>query len=491
LSIPYLSIVLGLPLLGAIAIGFLPRGNPRAVKFTAAGFTLVAFFLSLLLFANFDLGFTGFQYVEQAPWIPQLGIQYFLGVDGLSLPLVVLTTMLSFLAVLVSWHVELRPKEYFALLLILETGILGVFTALDLFLFFLFWEVELLPMYLLIGIWGTGRREYSAMKFLIYTILGSALMLVGILWLYFASGLQTFDMTQLGRANVGGIAGALIFFLLFFAYAIKLPVWPLHTWLPDAHTDAPTAVSVILAGVLLKMGGYAMIRIPITLLPEAARLFAPYLVLFAVINVLYGAAICLVQTDLKRMVAFSSISHMGYVLLGISGGIAGLSLVGFSGATLQMFTHGTITGLLFALVGLVYDRAHTRQIAELKGLAHRMPLIAVIFVMAGLASLGLPGMSGFVAEFLVFLGTFSIWPWYTILGVIGIVITAGYMLWTLQKILFGPPDERWAHLKDASFVDAIPIVTLMVVIVLIGVYPSLLTDMIRGAFPPILARLGG
>ena len=492
MSIPYLSILLALPILGAIVIGFIRKDNMGAVRGAAAVFTLVPFLISLGLFSAFDISRAStLQFVEKVPWISQLGIQYFLAVDGLSMPLVILTTMLSFLAVLVSWHIDFRVKEYFALLLILETGILGVFTALDLLVFFLFWEVELLPMYLLIGIWGSGRREYSAMKFLIYTIFGSALMLVGILWLYRDSGLNTFDMTVLGQAHITSQFSLIIFALIFMAFAIKLPIWPLHTWLPDAHTDAPTAVSVILAGVLLKMGGYAMIRINVGILPEAAAYFAPILALFAVLSILIGAAVCMVQKDLKRLIAYSSVSHMGYVLLGIAGGVTGASLVGFTGAALQMFTHGTITGLLFALVGLVYNRTHTREIAAMKGLAPRMPLIAVIFTMAGLASLGLPGMSGFVAEFLVFLGTFPTWPWHTALGVFAIVLTAGYLLWTLQRILFGPPDERWAHIGDASFVDAVPIVVLILVIVLVGLYPSILTDMIQGAFPPILERLGG
>ncbi len=491
MSVPYLSILLAIPILGAIVIAFIPKGNLGGVRATAAFFTLLDLVISLGLFLSFNVsqGAT-LQFMERVPWIPQLGIQYLLAVDGLSMPLVILTTMLSFLSVLVSWHIDLRVKEYFILLLILETGILGVFTALDLLLFFLFWEVELLPMYLLIGIWGSGRREYSAMKFLIYTVFGSAFMLVGILWLYRDSGLQTFDMTVLGQAHIASQFSAIIFALIFMAFAIKLPIWPLHTWLPDAHTDAPTAVSVMLAGVLLKMGGYAMIRINVNLLPEAAAYFAPVLVTFAVISILYGACVCMVQKDLKRLVAYSSVSHMGYVLLGIAGGITGLSLVGFTGASLQMFTHGTITGLLFALVGLVYNRTHTREISQMKGLAHRMPLIAIIFTMAGLASLGLPGMSGFVAEFLVFLGTFPAWPWHTVLAVFAIVITAGYLLWTLQRILFGPADERWAHLKDASFVDAVPIVVLIAVIILVGVYPAVVTTMIQGAFPPILDRLG-
>lgn len=400
--------------------------------------------------------------------------------------MVVLTTLLSFAAILGSWKVELRVKEYFALLLILEMGVLGVFTALDFFLFFLFWEVELLPMYLLIGIWGSGRKEYSAMKFLIYTILGSAMMLVGILWLYFAAGMGTFDMVKLGTASLAGPVGAIIFLLLFFAYAVKLPIWPLHTWLPDAHVDAPTAVSVILAGVLLKMGGYAIIRICVTILPEAARTFAPYMAIFAVINILYGAVVSMVQRDLKKMVAYSSVSHMGYVLLGISA----LNQVGLTGATLQMFSHGTITGLLFLMVGLVYDKAHTRQIPELKGLAHRMPFIAVLFSMAGLASLGLPGMSGFVAEFLVFVGTYAVWPLPTLLAVVGIALTAGYILWMLQRVFFGPPDARWAHLGDASAVEAVPVLALMAAIILIGLYPALLTNVIGWGVLPVLSRLG-
>ncbi|MDP2661913.1 MAG: NADH-quinone oxidoreductase subunit M, partial [Dehalococcoidia bacterium] len=440
MNIPYLTIVLALPVVGAIVIALLPKENARAVRFTALTFTLAPFLISLGMFIAFNISGWGatLQFVEQVPWITQLGIQYFLGVDGLSMPLVLLTTMLSFLSIMVSWHIDLRVKEYFILLLVLETGILGVFTSLDLFLFFLFWEVELLPMFLLIGIWGSGRREYSAMKFLIYTVFGSAFMLVGILWLYRDSGLNTFDMTVLGQAHITSQFGYVIFALIFMAFAIKLPIWPLHTWLPDAHTDAPTAVSVILAGVLLKMGGYAMIRINVGILPDAAAFFAPVLVTLAVINILYGAAVCMVQKDLKRLVAYSSVSHMGYVLLGIAGGISGLSLVGFTGASLQMFTHGTITGLLFAMVGLIYNRTHTREISQMSGLAHKMPLIAIIMTIAGLASLGLPGMSGFVAEFLIFLGSFSAWPWQTVLAVVAIVITAGYILWTMQRILFGP-----------------------------------------------------
>jgi len=493
LSFPYLSIIIFLPLMGAIAIALLPRAEPRRVKLIAAFFTLLAFLLSVALFFIFDRSLDGPQFVEQASWIPSINVQYFLGVDGLSLPMLILTTMLGFLAVLVSWRIDLRAREYFAWLLVLETGILGVFCSLDLILFFLFWEVEIIPMYLLISIWGTGRKEYSAMKFVIYTLLGSALMLAGILILYSHAG--TFDMVALAQMGLepalGSLLATAIFFLLFFGYAVKLPVFPLHTWLPDAHTDAPTAVSVILAGILIKMGGYAMIRVCVSIFPETSQTYAPLLVALAVVSVLYGAAVTLRQRDLKRLIAYSSISHMGYVLLGIFA----LSQVSMTGATLQMFSHGIITGLLFALVGLVYDKTHVRIIPELGGLARRMPIILVVFSVAGLAALGLPGTSGFAAEFLVFLGSFrstvvSGIQIYTILGVLGIVITAGYILWMLQRVFYGPPKAQYEGVLDADRLERFTIFSLAAVIMLIGIYPRILTDVIDMGILPIFGGLG-
>ena len=493
MSFPYLSIIIFLPLMGAIAIALLPRAEPRRVKLIAAFFTLLAFLLSVALFFIFDRSLDGPQFVEQASWIPSINVQYFLGVDGLSLPMLILTTMLGFLAVLVSWRIDLRAREYFAWLLVLETGILGVFCSLDLILFFLFWEVEIIPMYLLISIWGTGRKEYSAMKFVIYTLLGSALMLAGILILYSHAG--TFDMVALAQMGLepalGSLLATAIFFLLFFGYAVKLPVFPLHTWLPDAHTDAPTAVSVILAGILIKMGGYAMIRVCVSIFPETSQTYAPLLVALAVVSVLYGAAVTLRQRDLKRLIAYSSISHMGYVLLGIFA----LSQVSMTGATLQMFSHGIITGLLFALVGLVYDKTHVRIIPELGGLARRMPIILVVFSVAGLAALGLPGTSGFAAEFLVFLGSFrstvvSGIQIYTILGVLGIVITAGYILWMLQRVFYGPPKAQYEGVLDADRLERFTIFSLAAVIMLIGIYPRILTDVIDMGILPIFGGLG-
>jgi NADH-quinone oxidoreductase subunit M len=360
--------------------------------------------------------------------------------------------------------------------MVLETAVMGVFGAQDLILFFLFWELELVPMFLLISIWGTGRKEYSAMKFVLYTLSGSALMLVGFLVLGFSAG--TFDMEELAQMDITNAAISLnaVFFLILAAFAIKLPVFPLHTWLPDAHTDAPTAVSVILAGVLLKMGGYGLIRILVGILPDQFDKFDVYLAVLAAFSVIYGAVITMRQTDLKRLIAYSSVSHMGYVLLGV----AALGEVGMTGASLQMFTHGTITALLFVMVGLMYDRTHTRQIADLGGLAHYMPIAATVFVIAGLASLGLPTMSGFVAELLVFLGSFDAFEAPTIIAVVGILLSAGYILWTVQRVLFGPAQERWAELTDTTnWWERVSMASLVGVIIGVGVYPSTIVDVLE------------
>ncbi|MCL0101750.1 NADH-quinone oxidoreductase subunit M, partial [Dehalococcoidia bacterium] len=428
----------------------------------------------------------GPQFVEKHMWIDALNVQYFLGVDGLSTPLVALTGLLGLGAVIASWSIGQRVKEYFIWLLILETGILGVFTSLDLLLFFLFWEVELLPMFMLISIWGSGRREYSAMKFLVFTLGGSALMLVGILVIFFSTG--TFDMMELRDHGFTTtiLSVEAVFFLLFAAFAVKLPIWPFHTWLPDAHTDAPTAVSVILAGVLLKMGGYGIIRLCLSFFPETARDYAWLLVTLAIVNILYAAIIVLRQRDLKRLIAYSSISQMGFVLLGI----ASLNQVGLTGASLQMFAHGTITGLLFILVGLVYEKAHTRHIPDLGGLAKRMPIITIAFLIAGLASLGLPGMSGFAAELLIFIGAFSEYREATILGIFGIVITAGYILWMMQRVFFGPEKPRFKTVSDANTLEIISITGLVAAIIVVGVYPALVSDYFRIGVEPISTALG-
>ena len=479
-----LSIIVFLPLLGAVVMAFTPGKSTTLFRWIAAIFTGIDLALSLVLFFSFNHGAAGLQFVERVNWValPNVGVSYFLGVDGLNLPMVLLTTLLTFLAVLSSWHVELRTKEYFLLLLVLETGVAGVFTAMDFFLFFLFWEVELIPMYLLIGIWGGPRREYAAIKFVIYTLSGSALMLVGIMALYFNATPHTFDMVALAHQHYTPAFASLVFLFLFAGFAVKLPVFPFHTWLPDAHVQAPTAVSVLLAGVLLKMGGYGMLRVLVGMLPDATREWSWLLVLLAIIGVLYGACVSMVQTDLKAMVAYSSVSHMGYVLLGI----ASLTAVSLNGAAMQLFSHGLITGMLFLLVGVLYEKAHTRQIPEFGGLAKRTPWLAALFVMAGMASLGLPGMSGFVAEFTVFIGSFSVWPVYTILGCVAIVITAGYLLWMVQRIFFGDFNPHWDHLPDIHGVEVVPLVTLMALIIVVGINPSIVTDVINNGVAPIV-----
>lgn len=483
-----LTILIALPVAGAVVLALSPRDKHQLTRVLATLFSAAALLLALYAYFSYDQAAGGLQLVDRAEWIPSVGVSYLLGADGLSLPLIVLTTLLTFLACIASWNVDFRVKEYFAYLLILEAGVIGVFSAGDLLLFFLFWEVEIIPMYLLIGIWGGPRREYAATKFVIYTLLGSALMLFGILLLYFnGPSPHTFEIAALGQHSFVPAVANLAFLLLLFGFSVKLPSFPFHTWLPDAHVEAPTAVSVILAGVLLKMGGYGLLRLNVGLLPDATRHFALLLAILAVVSVLYGAIVSMAQRDLKAMVAFSSISHMGYVMLGI----AALNAISLNGAAIQMFTHGTITALLFLVVGSIYDRAHTRDIPALRGLAARMPIVATIFVIAGLASLGLPGLSGFIAEFTVFVGSFSTLGWATILAAFGIVITAGYILWTLQRVLFGPPDERWQNLGDVSFREAVPLVSLAVLIVLIGVYPAILTDLVGAGVAPLAAGIAG
>ena len=489
-----LSVVVFLPL-AAAALVVLAARSDNAVRRIAGVTALVELGLSGLVFLRYDRGGERYQMVDRvSDWIPveTFEVQYFLGVDGLSAPLVLLTGILGMAAVFASWGIKHRVREYFAWLLVLQTAVMGVFTSLDFILFFLMWELELIPMFFLIAIWGTGRREYSAMKFLVFTFLGSALMLVGILALFFTEGINTFDMTELPAAIKATTDFAapigLIFALMFIAFAVKLPVWPFHTWLPDAHTDAPTAVSVMLAGVLLKMGGYGMIRISVEMFPDVVSDIAWLLIAAGVINVLYGAAVTVRQTDLKRLIAFSSISHMGYVLVGISAVAGGgsLSAVGLTGAAMQMFTHGTITGLLFLLVGLVYDKVHTRYIPDMGGLAGRMPVLAVAFLIAGLASLGLPGTSGFVSEIMVFLGAFPVWSWGTALAAFGIVITAGYILWMLQRTFFGPRIERFDSVRDASPLEMAPIFVLIIAILAVGIYPSFISDVFRDGIADVI-----
>jgi len=462
-----LSSLLLIPLLGLIGILLMPKTAERSIRRVATVVTGITLLLSLRVLAGFQPAVAAIQFEEQLPWIPQLNIFYHLGVDGLSIPMVLLTALLSFLACLASWSIPERQKEYFVLYLLLEIGMLGTFMALDLFLFYIFWEIVLVPMYFLIGIWGGGRREYSAFKFFVYTLSGSLAMLLGILALYFRT--RTFDIVALSQ--IGHTFDLrfqqILFFAFFLGFAIKVPVFPFHTWLPDAHVDAPTPISVLLAGVLLKMGGYGFFRISYPLFPEGAQWFAFAMACLGVVNIVYGAFVAMAQTDFKRLVAYSSVSHMGFVLLGLSS----LTAEGMNGALLQMFNHGTITGGMFLLVGVLYDRTHTRDLSAFGGLGAKLPVYAGILAFFSLASLGLPGLSGFVSEFLALVGTFGVWRWQTAISVIGIVVTAAFMLTVLQRVLLGPLNERWKHLPDMNRVELISLVPLLVIILLVGVYP--------------------
>jgi len=487
-----LSLIIFLPVAGAVLIALLPREQEQRAKWVAAGVSAVVLALVAYLFVDYDRDSAGFQFVDSTTWIDsdfsEFKLNYAVGLDGLSLPLVLLTAFLGLVSVLISWRIELRPREYFTWLLVLETSLLGVFSALDFVLFFLFWEIELIPMYFLISVWGSGNRVYSAWKYVLYTFFGSAFMLVGILTLGFTA--ETFDIREL--AQIGEIHGAIIpawaiFTLIIAAFLIKLPIVPFHTWLPDAHTDAPTAVSVILAGVLLKMGGYGILRMSFSIMPDVARDASIWLAIIAAVSILYGAVMTLMQQDLKRLIAYSSVSHMGYVLLGASA----IGTVGLTGASMQMLTHGLITGMLFVLVGMVYDRAHTRNIADLSGLAHRMPFIAAMTVVAGLASLGLPALAGFVSEVTVFLGTFEKHEALTIAGVVGIVFAAGYILWTIQRVFWGEPDPKWEELPDATaWWERGPLLAMGLAILVIGIYPAFMMDLFESGVTPIAERLG-
>ncbi len=465
-----LSWIIFLPLLGAIGIAFVRNLGPSIVKGIALAIALITFIISLSLYAGFDANTSAMQFAEKREWIQGLGIGYHLGVDGLSLWLVLLTTFITPICVLAAWNsIEKGVGGFMASLLVLETGMLGVFCALDLFLFYVFWEAMLIPMYFLIGIWGGNRRIYATIKFVLYTMAGSALMLVGILYLYFQNG-NSFDlMTLYGRALPHQ---NLLFLSFFIAFAIKVPLFPFHTWLPDAHVEAPTVGSVILAGVLLKMGTYGILRFCLPLFPEGAAAFTPLIVTLSVIGIVYGALVAMVQPDLKKLVAYSSVSHLGFVVLGLFA----LNHQSVQGGILQMINHGLSTGALFLLVGMIYDRRHTRMIADFGGLSKQMPIFATIFMIVTLSSIGLPGLNGFVGEFMILLGSFvstSFSKVYVVIAATGVILAAIYMLWMFQRVMFGTLDNpKNQALKDLSLREVVVLVPILVFIIWIGVYPK-------------------
>jgi NADH-quinone oxidoreductase subunit M len=469
-AFPLLSTVIFLPSLGAI-LGVLIASD-ELVKRVALITTTLTFVLSLALFFGFDAA-DAVQFFERYAWIPALGIDYAVGIDGISLLLIVLTTFLMPLGILASWEsVSVRVREFMIAMLFLETGMVGVFAAVDLFLFYVFWEATLIPMYFLIGVWGGPQRIYAAVKFILYTMAGSLLMLVAILALYFihrqATGEASFNVFQLAQLELAPSTQRWLFLAFFLAFAIKVPLFPFHTWLPDAHVEAPTAGSVLLAGVLLKMGTYGFVRFCLPLFPQASLEAAWLIALLAVIGIIYGALMALVQTDIKKLVAYSSVSHLGFVMLGIFA----LNRQGMDGAVLQMVNHGLSTGALFLLVGMLYDRRHTRLIDDFGGLAKVMPIYAAFFLVVALSSLGLPGLNGFVGEFLALLGAFQRMPVYAVLGATGVVLAAVYLLWMYQRVMFGPithaDNKRLTDLTPREIAILAPVVLL---IVWIGLYP--------------------
>jgi NADH-quinone oxidoreductase subunit M len=507
---PVLSLITAIPLLAAVGILLVGRHRPAAVRGLAAAAAILTLALSLHVYLGYDPGSPGFQFRERYPLVPALGISFELGVDGISVLMVLLTAIIIFGGVFASWTVRVRDQEFYALLLILVTGVFGVFVSLDLFVFFLFYELAVLPMYLLIGIWGSsgavrprgpfawafretgvGTKEYAAMKLTLYLLLGSAFILVGIFVLYFAAGGQSFSLVKLGEASFSEATQRWVFFALYVGFGILAAIWPLHTWSPDGHASAPTAVSMLHAGVLMKLGAYGVVRVAMGLLPEAAHYWAPLVGTIAVINVVYGAASAMAQTDLKYVVAYSSVSHMGLVMLGV----ATLTEAGLNGAVFQMFAHGIMTGLFFALVGLIYEKSHTREIGRMGGFGRRMPGIAVAFTLGSLSSLGLPGLSGFVAEILTFLGAWQ-GPsrWWLLPAVAGTFLTAVYVLRVAKRIFWGPlaPGEHgeYAALGDAEGPEWVAVVFLSGLIILFGLVPSLALSRIDPSVVSLLDRLG-
>lgn len=499
------------PLLGALIILLIPGTQVQLTRWLALITAAAPMAMAVYLYMHYDRSFSlasgnyGLQFVQHAVWIPSFNVEYFLGVDGLSITMVILTALVSLIAVGASWGITKQVKAYFALFLLLETGMMGTFCALDFFLFYIFWELMLLPMYFLIGIWGGPRKEYAAIKFFLYTLAGSVLMLLAIIALYYNSNAttladgtpakHTFDIMKLAFANdwdtknltlMGMEFTKVIWIGLFIGFAIKIPMFPFHTWLPDAHVEAPTAISVILAGVLLKMGTYGILRMNFGILPSATQWAGMTMAVFGAINILYGAFCAFAQKDLKKLVAYSSVSHMGYCLVGM----AAFTQTGFNGAVMQMFNHGTITSMLFILVGVIYDRAHTREINKFGGMATQMPIYAAFFGFAFMASLGLPGLSGFIGEVLVFLGAFPVYKIVTVLAATGVIFTAAYHLWAMQRIQLGKwNDAVWhdkSHFPDMNLREALTLIPMAVVVLILGFYPMPVLDLISNGMNDLL-----
>jgi len=483
---PLLTLIVFLPLLGAAAVALLGNARASAGRTVAALVGVADLGLVALLVARFDVA-AGMQFVEKAEWVPQVGITYHLAVDGISLAMVALSALLTVLAIVASWKTEKNPAMWFSMLLLLEVGMNGVFLAMDFVLFYVFWELVLVPMYFLIATWGGPRRQYAAVKFFLYTLFGSVFMLVGIIALYLQTG--TFSILEMAGAKLDPTFQWWVFAAFFLGFAVKVPVFPLHTWLPDAHVEAPTAASVLLAGVLLKMGSYGFLRISLPILPDAAAEWSTFIAVLAAISIVYGAAVAFAQTDMKKLVAYSSVSHMGFVMLGI----ASMTPEGLNGAVAVMFSHGVVTGMLFFLVGMVYDRTHTRMIAEVSGLSSKVPVAGGLMAFASFASLGLPGLSGFVGEFLSLVGAWGseIPAGWVIVSAVGVLLAAAYMLWLVQRVVLGTPSPAVAAIGDLSRREVAVLLPLVALTLVVGLYWDSLLRFTDPAVRTILVTMGG
>jgi len=469
-----LTLVTFFPLVGVVLLLLVPKSQEGSIKSITVIIAFITFLLSIFMYVMFDPFANGMQFEINIPWITAFGIHYHLGIDGISLLLIMLTTILSLIAIISSWSaITTGVKGYYISLLFLETGMLGVFVALDLFLFYVFWEAMLVPMYFLIGVWGGPRKIYAAIKFVLFTMFGSLLMLVALLYLFFMyhaySGEYSFDLLKLYQMPIPLGVQTYMFLAFALAFAIKVPIWPFHTWLPDAHVEAPTAGSVILAGVLLKMGTYGFVRICLPLFPQATMQFVPLISILAIIGIIYGALVSMVQRDVKSLIAFSSVSHMGFVMLGMMA----LNVQGLEGSVIQMINHGISTGALFLIVGMIYERRHTRMIADFGGLSKSMPVFSTFFMIVALSSIGLPLTNGFVGEFLILLGTFKANVTYAILGATGVILAACYMLWMLQRVIFGKiTNVANENLHDLYGREKLVLIPLVILIFWIGIYPK-------------------
>ncbi|MEJ2715604.1 MAG: NADH-quinone oxidoreductase subunit M [Deltaproteobacteria bacterium] len=491
-SFPWLSFIVFVPLVGALLLLFLDRRYHTLLRWVALVTMLADLVGGIVVYWMFDTSSGAMQLSEFHRWVPSWGIAYKLGIDGISLFLIMLTVLLGPIVILASWKdIQNRVKEFLVCLLVLQTGMIGVFLSMDLFLFYVFWEVMLIPMYLLIGVWGNpARKLYAAIKFVLYTIVGSLLMLAAILVLYFmagqATGVYTFDLLKLYDFHVPLQAQFWMFLAFFLAFAIKVPMFPFHTWLPDAHTEAPTVGSVVLAAVLLKMGTYGFVRFAIPLFPNAAIDATWWISVLAVIGIIYGAWVAMVQVDVKRLVAFSSVSHLGFVMLGMFS----FTMQGVQGSILQMINHGLSTGALFLIVGIIYERRHTRLIADFGGISKVMPAFAVFFMIFTLSSIGLPGLNGFVGEFLILLGTFRVHPWYAVIAASGVIFAAVYMLWMFQRVMFGKiTNPKNLGLKDLSAREVVVLLPLLAFVVWIGVYPDTFLKPMEPAVKKFIERV--